>query len=222
MFLVNQSTINANTAVGLTLDTGSNIMTNTGTLEDTGTGGLAVLNTTVNNVVGASVGKIVASGAGSHVELQGAYIEGGNLVTTSGGVIDATPNGSTLDGITTGVVTIQGNLKLPDSSGLTLVGTIDNTGTINMGSLGGNTDLRIGSQVVTLQGGGKLLMSSNGANLIFGNDARFHFINVNNTISGGGQIGTGTTMFLVNQSTINANTPVGLTLNTGSNRAAIS
>ena len=218
MYLVNQTkgNINADQAVALTLNTGGNLVTNTGTLQDTGTGGLVISSTAVNNAGGT----IQAVGAGAHVDLQSAYIEGGIVRTASGGVIQTVDRGSALDGITAGVLNNKGSIQVIDNTSLTLVGVINNTltGTINEASAGSNTDLRIASQVVTLQGGGKLLMSDNINNRIFGNNASFKFVNVDNTISGSGQIGTGTTMLLVNQATgiINANQKAALVINTGS------
>ena len=98
------------------------------------------------------------------------------------------------------------------------VGTINNTATINTASSGGVAALRILGDT-TLQGGGKLLMTDNVNNQIFGTNAEFRFINVDNTIAGTGQIGTSATMYLVNQTkgVINANQQGALTLRTDAN-----
>jgi hypothetical protein len=51
---------------------------------------------------------------------------------------------------------------------LTLLGSITNNSSINLNSTGNNTDLRIGSAIVTLQGTGAVHMTNNPNNLIFG------------------------------------------------------
>ena len=154
MFLVNKSVINADqapTAVmsgQLVLNTGGNIITNTGTLEDTGTGGLVIQSTAVNNAGGT----ILATGAGTHVDLAGGGIQGGTLTTAGGGVIQTVGGNGSLDGITNGVINNKGTVQVNDATTLTLVGAINNTGTISQASLGSNTDVRIGNQTVALTG----------------------------------------------------------------------
>ncbi len=92
MILVNQTKgiINANQSVSLTVRTDGNIITNAGTMEGTSTGGLVLWNTAFNNAGGT----IMALGAGAHVDLQSAYIEGGLLTTATGGVIKTIDTGS--------------------------------------------------------------------------------------------------------------------------------
>jgi hypothetical protein len=211
--LVNQAAgnINANQAVALTLNTGSNLDTNTGTLQDTGTGGLVIQSTAVNNAGGT----IQAAGAGAHVDLVSAYIEGGILKTSGGGMIQTLDRGSALDGITSGILNNQGTIQIVDNTSLGLVGTINNTGSIIAASAGSNTEVRVNSQTVTLQGGGKLVMSNNVNNRIFTNNTDFKLVNVNDVISGAGQIGAGTALSLVNQSLINAYQSAALIVNTG-------
>ena len=51
-------------------------------------------------------------------------------MTTGGGVIQTVDAGGTLDGITSGVLNNTGNVVVNDSMMLSLVGTINNTGTI--------------------------------------------------------------------------------------------
>ena len=192
MFLVNQTkgVINANQSVALTVRTDGNIITNAGTMEGTSTGGLVLWNTAFNNAGGT----IEALGAGAHVDLLSAYIEGGILTTATGGVIKTTDNGSSaLDGITSGVVSNNGTIQIVDSTRLGLVGVINNTGTINAASSGGSTTLRIIGNT-TLQGAGKVVMSDNVNNQIVGTSAGFQFANVDNTISGAGVIGGGANM----------------------------
>jgi fibronectin-binding autotransporter adhesin len=215
MFLVNQSkgVINADQTTALIVRTDANIITNAGTMEGTGTGGLVLWNTAVNNAGGT----IMAVGAGAHVDLQSEYIEGGLLTTATGGVIRTVDTGSALDGITSGVLSNTGTIQVADNTRLGLVGTINNTGTIQEAAFSKNvvTAIRIIGNT-TLQGGGQLVMSNSINNQIFGTNAAFNLVNVDNTISGAGQIGTAATMTLVNQSkgVINANQAASLTLRT--------
>jgi len=69
---------------------------------------------------------------------------------------------------------------------------------------------------ITLQCGGALTLSDSGANAIFGTDPSVTFTNVDNTISGAGQLGEGQ-MTLVNDGTIDATGNNALVLDTGSN-----
>ncbi len=132
MILVNQAkgVINANQETSLTVRTDAKIITNAGTMESTGTaalnGGLVIWNTAVNN----EGGTIQAVGAQANVDLQSVYLEGGTLTTSGGGVIQTVDTGSTLDGITAGVLTNTATVMVNDSMMLSLVGTIANSGTI--------------------------------------------------------------------------------------------
>jgi len=100
-----------------------------------------------------------------------------------------------------------------------LSGTVDNTGIIELNSTGDLTELEIVGVGVTLEGGGHVTMSNSPANLIAGTNPNATLTNVDNTISGVGQIGTGDgNLTLVNEAagTIDANVAGGtLTLDTG-------
>jgi hypothetical protein len=213
MTLLNETAgvIDANQSVALTVNCNDGV-TNIGLMEGTSTGGLVIVNTAVNNLGGT----IEAVGAGALVDLSGAVIEGGTLKTATGGIIYDTSN-STLDGYeqATGAVTNAGSLVIINGTQLTLDGTINNTGTILVDSAGSTTELRVGTQLVTLQGGGALTMTDNANNYLFGNASVFELDNVNNTISGAGQLGNGQ-MELVNTGKINANGTNALVVNLGS------
>ncbi|MBW8832223.1 MAG: type I secretion C-terminal target domain-containing protein, partial [Burkholderiales bacterium] len=112
--------------------------------------------------------------------------------------------------INTGTMTIANGAILP------LGGVIENSGTIALGSTGSETDLQILVESVTLQGGGQVVLSDDDNNVIFGGAANATLINLDNTISGAGQIGAGQ-MTLVNASTIIANGNHALVIDTGSN-----
>ena len=119
----------------------------------------------------------------------------------------------------TPVVENAGTMTVSDGAVLPLGGTIDNTGTIALNSTGDETDLQIIGDGVTLQGGGQLILSDSHENVIFGTTAATTLTNVDNTISGAGQIGIGDgNLTLVNEAhgTIDANVAGGtLTLDTG-------
>jgi hypothetical protein len=89
------------------------------------------------------------------------------------------------------VTTNAGNTLIGDGATLPLDGTIDNTGTIALNSGGDVTSLRIGAGELTLQGGGNLTLSDNNQNYIAGSMPGTTLTNVDNTISGAGQVGDG-------------------------------
>jgi hypothetical protein len=109
-----------------------------------------------------------------------------------------------------------GTMTIADGAILPLGGTIENSGTIVLGSTGSETDLQILVESATLQGGGQVLLSDDGNNVIFGGGANATLINIDNTISGAGQIGAGQ-MTLVNAGTIVADGTHALVIDTGGN-----
>ena len=213
--LTNSGIISADQTSALSVNSSS--LTNTGTMQATNKGGLVIQSSTVMNAGGT----IQATTAGSHVDLAASTVMGGKLHTAAGGVID-TSGGGTLDGLSAGAVTSDATILVKDNEPLTLLGTISNAGTISLAAVNGVSDIHLASPIVTLTGGGKLSMSNNGNNRIFANAANYRLVNVNNTISGAGQLGVGQ-MRLTNQAAgvINANqaasktNPGTLTLNTG-------
>ena len=112
-----------------------------------------------------------------------------------------------------------GIMTIGDGAILPLGGTIDNTGTLALNSMGDQTSLEILAPGVTLQGGGHVTLSDSGENVIFGATADATLTNVDNTISGAGQLGNGQ-MTLINEAAgvIDGNaTGHALVLDTGSN-----
>ena len=176
MALVNQGTIDANQATSLTLWT-SNGTTNTGTLEATAGGNLILTNDTFTNTGGT----ILASGAGSVVTLQNPTIKGGTLNTASGGLIQASGN-PTLNGVTN-----KGTYQLPNNNDTTLVGTLTNSGAIQLNA-GNNDTFLYASGAVTLTGGGTVTLSDSINNQLLPASGGGSLTNVNNTISGSGYI----------------------------------
>ena len=183
------------------------VVTNNGLIESTGAAGLA-LESTVSNTTGT----ILA--AGSTIYLNSADIQGGLLSSSGTGQLDA--NGqTTLDG-SAHAVTNAGALEVASGSTMTVLGTITNTGTIGLNSTGYDSDLIVGSPTVTLNGGGMIQLAGNNTNdRIYGAATADVLNNVNNTISGFGQIGAGQ-LTLVNGGTISATGTNSLTINLGS------
>ena len=148
---------------------------------------------------------VITLGAGETITLHG--VDAASL-TASDFVFNQTP-----------IVENAGTMTVSDGAMLPLDGTIDNTGTIALNSTGDETDLQIIGDGVTLQGGGYLTLSDSHENIIFGTNSATTLTNVDNTISGAGQIGIGDgNLTLVNEThgTIDANISGGtLTLDTG-------
>ncbi|UPK25389.1 VCBS domain-containing protein [Bradyrhizobium sp. 195] len=99
---------------------------------------------------------------------------------------------------------------------LPLSGNIHNTGTISLNSTGAETDLQLVGHGVLLEGGGQVLLSDNSENTVSGAVSDVTLTNVDNTISGAGQLGEGT-LTLVNQGTIIATGTNALEIDTGDN-----
>ena len=120
------------TGAALTIQTGGGqLLTNEGLLESVGVAGalvpgLRIQSTTVNNAGGT----ILATGTASVVTLNNATVSGGDLTSTDGGIIYA-ENGTVFDG-TVAVPTIASGsvVEVPNDNGITIVGTLDNLGTL--------------------------------------------------------------------------------------------
>ena len=113
------------------------------------------------------------------------------------------------------VVHNSGSLVISDGALMPLAGLIDNSGSIVLGSTGSDTTLQAIQHGITLQGGGQVILSDDSGNLIVGATADVTLTNVDNTISGAGQLGAGQ-LTLVNEGTINANGSHALSIDTGS------
>ena len=149
---------------------------------------------------------VITIGAGETITLQGVNA---TSLTAADFVFNQSP-----------VVENDGTMVVSDGAMLPLGGVIDNSGTIALNASGHQTELQIIGDGITLQGGGQLTLSDSDANTIVGTSPGSTLTNVDNTISGAGQIGTGDgTLTLVNETggTIDANIAGGtLTLDTGS------
>ena len=198
--VVNQGTINANVAGTLLINPVT--LTNQGLLEATA-GGTMQPSATINNAGGT----IKVDGATSAMQfLSGTTIQGGSLSTTNGGVLGASANQTiTLDGAAPNPIMNLGTFTGANNSTTIILGTIVNTGTIQVAATV-NTTLISVSGAVSLTGGGVITMSSTsgGTPVINQTGTGSVLTNVSNTIQGVGQIGNNG-LAIINQGTINAN-----------------
>ncbi len=212
--LVNQiaGVINGNATNILTINTGAIAVTNTGLIEGTSAGGVTVSGTTINGSTGG-----VIQAVGGTVRLATAIVLGGTLATLGGGQIVTTDRGSLLDSASATIAN-QGVVSVANNTSISLQGTLNNTGSINLQSVGNLTELKITASNATLSGGGTLVLSDNSQNYVYGAAASTTLTNFNNTISGAGQLGNGQ-LTLVNQAAgvINGNASNVLVINTGAN-----
>jgi hypothetical protein len=109
-----------------------------------------------------------------------------------------------------------GTMTIGDGAILPLSGVINNTGTIAVDSAGKTTTLELVQHGITLEGGGHLTLSDSDQNLISASASGVTLTNLDNTISGAGQIGDWQ-MTLENSGTIIANGTHALLIDTGSN-----
>ncbi|MDG4889253.1 VCBS domain-containing protein, partial [Mesorhizobium sp. WSM4887] len=91
----------------------------------------------------------------------------------------------------TPVVNNAGTMTIGDGALLPLSGTVNNSGIIALNSTGAETLLQIIQHGVTLEGGGQVVLSDSAANVISGTGPDVTLVNVDNTISGAGQLGDG-------------------------------
>jgi hypothetical protein len=199
----NKGVIDANGSGQLLITGTGNSVSNAGVLESTSTGGL-VLQDPITNTASGVIG---AFGAGSTVSLEGQLgngntVSGGTLETGSGGQI-LVYGGETLDGSNGRTVTNTGSLVIVAANTVNLLGTINNTGTIEADGY-----IVVDTGGVTLAGSGNVTLSS-----IFGNGTSTTLTN-QNTISGAGEIG-GSGLLLTNQGVIDANATNPLIVDTG-------
>ncbi|MGB8543007.1 MAG: hypothetical protein WCD49_15360 [Candidatus Acidiferrales bacterium] len=194
--LINNGTIDADQPTALTINPNGGT-TNTKTMEATAGATLHLLDYTINNTGGT----ILATGTNSVVTLDAVSISGGTLTSSLGGIIESVDTWNSTTPTLTNVTLSSGStLDIPNNNGLNLgAGTITNNGTINLNSTANNTELVTSGGNVTLTGGGAIIMSAgNTNNMILAGAAGQMLTNVNNTISGTGQIGNGGGLLFVN------------------------
>jgi VCBS repeat-containing protein len=168
------------------------------------------------NMVGLNAGDITFDSNTVWVNWEGLSFNTGTIVTLDL-TFDPPLNPSqmsiaqTLDG-SASPASNAATLAVADGTELALAGTINNTGVITVDGETAATAIGIDG-TVTLQGGGHIELSDSNQNYIFGNGT---LINVDNTISGGGDIGNGTLLFH-NEGVIEAQGPYALIIDTGTN-----
>lgn len=109
-----------------------------------------------------------------------------------------------------------GSITVGNGALLPLAGVINNTGVVAINSAGDMTMLELIGDGVTLEGGGRIALSDNVLNIVMGSTANSSLINIDNTISGAGSLGTGI-MALNNQGHIDADGAHVLMIDTGAN-----
>ena len=189
-------------------DTIYNFNVATDHIDLTGFAGITSFGDLAGDIAGDGSGNtVITLGVGETITVHG--VDAASL-TANDFVFNETP-----------VLDNAGAMTVSDGAMLPLGGTIDNTGAIALDSTGDATDLQIIGDGATLEGGGQVILSDSSENMILGTNANATLTNVDNTISGAGQIGTGDgNLTLVNETagTIDANVAGGiLTLDTGSN-----
>src|SRR5208337_3307287 len=155
--LNNQATINANSTGGLlatTLAIDYGTENNTGLLEATNSGTLQLY----GNVIYNAGANITAGGAGTTVDLVGTTIYGGTL-NNNGGTME-TVGTATLDGKTTGALTLNGTYKTTGGATTYILGTINNQGNFYVSGGGANNTYLELTGNTTLQGGGTITLNT--------------------------------------------------------------
>jgi hypothetical protein len=114
------------------------------------------------------------------------------------------------------VMSNANSIVIGDNAVLPLAGTVNNSGTIELASTGGQTRLQVLANGLTLEGGGRVELSDGNGNIIVGTTPDATLANVDNTISGAGQLGEGQ-LTLHNKGTIIASGSNALTIDAGAN-----
>ncbi|UQR61116.1 VCBS domain-containing protein [Bradyrhizobium sp. C-145] len=109
-----------------------------------------------------------------------------------------------------------GAMTIGDGAMLPLSGIIHNTGEIDLQSSGDDTLLQLIQTGIKLEGGGLVTLSDDDHNIIAGTASNVTLDNVDNVISGAGQIGQGS-LTLSNERTIDATGTHALVIDTGAN-----
>ncbi len=109
-----------------------------------------------------------------------------------------------------------GQMTIGDGAMLPLSGVIHNTGEIDLQASGDDTLLQLIQTGITLNGGGHVVLSDDDHNVIAGTASNVTLDNVDNVISGAGQIGQGS-LTLSNEGTIDATGTHALVIDTGAN-----
>ncbi len=159
---------------------------------------------------------VVANAAGSTIRLSNGTIHNGTLTNSAVGTVTTTAGntgtlGGTVNNPAGGNITVVANSTLKLETG----GTYNNSGTISVNGGAGPANLQLDGDggVVTLSGGGTLILA--GMSSISGVAGNERLINLDNKINGTGQIGLHT-MSLTNDGTIDASALPGIIIATNS------
>ncbi|NTJ09084.1 T1SS-143 repeat domain-containing protein [Rhizobium lusitanum] len=109
-----------------------------------------------------------------------------------------------------------GDMVVANGALMPFSGTLDNTGSIHLASMGSETAFEIVQHGLTLTGGGTVILSDDAHNVIFGSGDSVTLTNVDNIISGAGRLGDAH-LSLVNEGTIIADGSHALVIDTGVN-----
>lgn len=202
--MTNQGEIIADQPIALTIDPAASPFVNTGVLRATSGGTLNLVNGAFDNL-----GGLIEAQNASLVTLAGATISGGELTTGGTGLIRVTTT-ATFDG-TVNIPTNSGVIEFLNDADVIFLSAFENSGTIHLASIASVTDFELHNGPVVLTGGGQVTTSNLTTNRIFGVSGG-SLINVDNTISGSGNIGLGITP-ITNQGSIIANQSVALGVN---------
>ena len=133
----------------------ANEFTNNGTLQASMGGVLRVTNSQINN------NSLIEAKDGSKVELTNSTITGGTLATTGSGTIDVLASASVrLENLTN-----SGRLQSFNNSDTEILGTVNNTGTMEILAGASSTDVEVQAGGATLTGGGTLRLTGTNAGL---------------------------------------------------------
>ncbi|WFU36302.1 VCBS domain-containing protein [Bradyrhizobium brasilense] len=145
---------------------------------------------------------VIALGDGQSVILQG--IDAGSL-SADDFVFNQTP-----------VVDNAATITISDGAMLPLSGIINNAGSIELQASSNDTQLQLIQTGIKLEGGGHVILSDDDHNVIAGTASNVTLDNVDNVISGAGQIGQGS-LTLSNEGIIDATGTHALVIDTGAN-----
>ena len=167
--------------------------TNAGLLEATNGGVLGFYNGTWTNT-----GTIAAQSGSTLNLLENVSISGGTIESVGTGVVN---NVSGYD-VFLNNLTLAGTYNIQNNAATEISGTITNNGTINLQGSGNTTGLYVNTGTAVLNGTGTVVMGTGGGNLIYGPGSTG--LTIDQNISGVGNIGNGD-LTLINNATINAN-----------------
>jgi hypothetical protein len=164
----------------------------------------------------ANTGGMIQAQDASFVELaSSATVVGGTLSTLGSGVI-RTVQAATKTTVTLNDVALTGLFTLGNGNQLDIKGTLTNSGTLQIASTGGLTDLRIVGDTTIAGNGTIVLMHSTGSRIFADvtNAGASHLtIGAGQTIHGTGNIGAGQSR-ITNEGTIHADANDALTIQT--------